>query len=90
MARRWAGYCAWNGLTSEQNRKLGAFRTSRAVATSSMIAYMALTVVPLHNLDLPVGSHIPFASGFVLQDVPDWVKKEGFLDYLAYRALGER
>lgn len=49
-----------------------------------MIASMAFTVVPLHNLDLPVASRIPFASGFVLQDVPDWVKKEGFLDYLSY------
>jgi hypothetical protein len=41
---------------------------------------MSFTVVPLHNLDLPTGSRIPFGTKFVLQDVPDWLKKDtGFL-----------
>src|ERR1035441_9168232 len=32
------------------------------------------TVVPLHNLDLPRGTCIPFGNGFVLQDTPGWIK----------------
>jgi hypothetical protein len=31
---------------------------------------MSFTVVPLHNLDLPAGTIIPFGTKFVLQDVP--------------------
>jgi hypothetical protein len=37
---------------------------------------MSFTVVPLHDLHLPVGSRIPFGNGFVLQDVPDWLKED--------------
>jgi hypothetical protein len=37
---------------------------------------MAFTVVPLHNLYLPVGSRIPFGSKFVLQDVPEWLRND--------------
>jgi hypothetical protein len=36
---------------------------------------MSYTVVPLHNLELP-SSPITFAGSFVLQPVPDWVKKD--------------
>ena len=36
---------------------------------------MSFTVVPLHNLDLPAGSRIPFGKHFVLQDVPEWLKQ---------------
>lgn len=45
---------------------------------------MAFTVVPLHNLELDTGTRIAFARGLVLQDVPEWVKKESFLDFLNY------
>jgi len=42
---------------------------------------VSFTVVPLHNLDLPSGTRIPFGSKFVLQDVPEWLKKDtGFLN----------
>jgi hypothetical protein len=37
---------------------------------------MAFTVVPLHQLDLPNGSTIPFGNKFVLQDVPQWLKND--------------
>ena len=37
---------------------------------------MSFTVVPLHNLDLPAGSRIPFGKTFVLQDVPEWLKQD--------------
>ena len=37
---------------------------------------MSFTVVPLHNLSLPEGTKIPFGKGFILQEVPDWVKKD--------------
>jgi len=41
---------------------------------------MSYTIVPLHNLDLPIGTRIPFGKKFVLQDVPVWLKKDsGFL-----------
>src|SRR5512147_2075028 len=41
---------------------------------------MSFTVVPLHNLDLPVGTSVSFGNGFVLQDVPQWLKDDtGFL-----------
>jgi hypothetical protein len=36
---------------------------------------MSFTVVPIHNLVLPAGSHIPFGK-FSIQDVPDWLKKD--------------
>lgn len=37
---------------------------------------MSFTVVPLHNLDLPAGSRIPFGTKFVLQDVPEWLRQD--------------
>jgi hypothetical protein len=37
---------------------------------------MAFTVVPLHNISLGAGIEIPFANGFVFQDVPAWLKKD--------------
>src|SRR2546421_572678 len=37
---------------------------------------MLFTVVPLHNLKLPASTRIPFGNGFVLQDVPEWVKND--------------
>jgi hypothetical protein len=37
---------------------------------------MSFTVVPLHNLDLPAGSEIPFGPKFVLQDVPEWLRRD--------------
>jgi hypothetical protein len=37
---------------------------------------MSFTLVPLHNLDLPPGTRIPFGNGFVLQDTPAWVKAD--------------
>jgi hypothetical protein len=41
-------------------------------------------VIPLHNLDLAAGSHIPFGSKFILKDMPEWLKKDtGFLNDIA-------
>ena len=37
---------------------------------------MSFTVVPIHNLSLEPGIQIPFGDGFVLQDVPAWLKKD--------------
>jgi hypothetical protein len=34
---------------------------------------MSFTVVPLHNLDLPKGTQIPFGKGFFLTDMPEWL-----------------
>jgi hypothetical protein len=45
---------------------------------------MSFTVVPLHNLKLAPGTRIPFANGLVLQDLPNWVREEKFLDYLSF------
>jgi hypothetical protein len=40
---------------------------------------MSFTVVPLHHLNLPVGSRVPFGN-FTIQDVPQWLKDDsGFL-----------
>jgi hypothetical protein len=45
---------------------------------------VSFTVVPLHNLDLPEGSRIPFGAKFIIQDIPEWVKKDtGTLNDLA-------
>lgn len=35
---------------------------------------MSFTVVPLHNLSLPLGTRIPFGADFTLQEIPPWVK----------------
>lgn len=37
---------------------------------------MSYTVVPLHNLELPPGSQIPFGTKFRLQDIPDRLRKD--------------
>ena len=44
---------------------------------------MSFTVVPIHNLDLAAGTQIPFGNGFVLGDVPEWLKKEPILKDLS-------
>lgn len=43
---------------------------------------MSFTVVPLHNLSLPVGSRIPFGK-FTIQDVPHWLLTDQFLATLS-------
>jgi hypothetical protein len=46
---------------------------------------MSFTVVPIHNLELGPKTRIPFGNGFVLQDVPDWLKTDkGIVDNLQY------
>src|ERR1039458_3917862 len=40
---------------------------------------MSFTVVPLYNLSLGKGARIPFGDGFVLQDVPEWLRNEPVL-----------
>jgi hypothetical protein len=45
---------------------------------------MALTVVPLHNLNLPAGTVIPFGK-FDIRDVPDWLRNESLLNNLSER-----
>jgi hypothetical protein len=47
------------------------------------MSLMSFTVVPLHNLSLPVGTQIPFGNGLVLQDVPEWLRKEPILKDLS-------
>jgi len=45
---------------------------------------MAFTVVPLHNVSLPLGTRVPFGDDLVFQDTPEWVKADkAFLKYLA-------
>lgn len=44
---------------------------------------MSFTVVPLHNLDLPAGSRIPFGPKFTIQDIPEWLKKDKHLGDLS-------
>ena len=50
---------------------------------------MSFTVVPLHNLSLPDGMRAEFGNGFILQDVPQWVKDEPILKGLS-RHDGQR
>ena len=38
--------------------------------------FMAFTVVPLFNTDLPTNTAIAFANCFVLRDLPEWVKED--------------
>jgi hypothetical protein len=45
---------------------------------------VAFTVVPIHNLDLPVGTVIPFGR-FTVQDVPEWLRNEPILKDLSKR-----
>jgi hypothetical protein len=45
---------------------------------------MSFTVVPLNNLDLAVGTRIPFGKQFVVEEVTEWLKKDtGFLNDIA-------
>jgi hypothetical protein len=44
---------------------------------------VSFTVVPLHNLTLAEGTQIPFGNGFVLQDIPAWLKAEPILKDLS-------
>lgn len=37
---------------------------------------MSFTIVPLHNLDRPEGSRIPFGKKFAIQDVPTGLEKD--------------
>ena len=43
---------------------------------------MGFTVVPIHNLSLPQGTHIPFGK-FTIQDVPQALFSDGILDNLS-------
>jgi len=45
---------------------------------------MSFTVVPLHNLSLDPGTRAEFGSGFILQDVPEWLKNEPILKNLSW------
>jgi hypothetical protein len=44
---------------------------------------MSFTVAPLHNLHLPAGTRAQFGDGFVLQDVPQWLKNEPIIKELS-------
>ena len=48
---------------------------------------MSFTIVPLHNLDLPTNTRVEFGSGFVLQQLPAWVKHEPILKGLSRRDI---
>jgi hypothetical protein len=43
---------------------------------------VSFTVVPIHNLNLPSGTVIPFGK-FTIQDVPEWLLKEPILNSLS-------
>jgi hypothetical protein len=56
----------------------------RRTYITTKLSEMSFTVVPLHNLNLPIGTRIPFGRKFVIQDVPEWLKKDsGFLEDIA-------
>ena len=44
---------------------------------------MAFTVIPFHNLSLDPGTTAEFGAGFVLQDVPQWLRDEPILKDLS-------
>lgn len=44
---------------------------------------MSYTVVPLHNLGLPKGTHIEFSPGLTLQETPGWVATDPYLNKLS-------
>src|ERR1035437_7140071 len=48
---------------------------------------MSITIVPLHNLDLPADTRVEFGSGFVLQELPSWVKDEPILKGLSRKDI---
>jgi hypothetical protein len=50
--------------------------------TTTIIAAMSFTVVPLHNLRLEQGTRIPFGK-FVIQDIPGWFRNSETLADLA-------
>ena len=37
---------------------------------------MSFTVVPLHRVDVPPGTRIPFGPDFVFEEIPDWLKQD--------------
>ena len=37
---------------------------------------MSFTVVPLHLVDVPPGTRIPFGPDFVFEEIPDWLKQD--------------
>jgi hypothetical protein len=43
---------------------------------------VSFTVVPLHNLELPAGTVIPFGK-FTIQDIPEWLLKDRILKELS-------
>src|SRR5437588_771711 len=45
---------------------------------------MAFTVVPLHNLNLGAGARVPFSAGFVLHNVPQWLRDDSLLKSVSY------
>lgn len=46
---------------------------------------MSFTVAPFRNLNIGQGTKVPFAEGFFLQDVPQWVKEDkGILGDINY------
>ena len=47
---------------------------------------MSFTIVPLHNLNLPAGTTIPFGK-FTIQDVPEALLSDGILDNLSSHDL---
>jgi|SRR5665213_121201 len=46
---------------------------------------MAFTVAPIHNLDVPQGSEVAFGDGFVLKQLPHWVKDGQMVKNLSYQ-----
>src|SRR2546422_766846 len=46
---------------------------------------MAFTVVPIHNLGLSPGARADFGSGFVFQDLPQWLREEGILKDISFQ-----
>jgi hypothetical protein len=43
---------------------------------------VSFTIVPLHNLSLPVGTMIPFGK-FTIRDAPEWLLKDSILEDLS-------
>jgi sporulation-control protein spo0M len=61
-----------NGLSTTRQLPTG----SRLPDEPARFVLVAFTVVPLHSLSLPAGTRIPFGNGFVLQNIPAWVKND--------------
>jgi len=45
---------------------------------------MSFTVVPLHKLSLGKGARVPFGDGFVLEDVPEWLRSDSILKEISH------